>query len=139
MPHIGKHSFNLPTQKNGAPPDLTGNYKQKNVLKNNCSSSTTKRAQQTSSNMNSNCCFNVPARVVLYFLSWSGFLVSFMMRNDVSSFLSLVSTFLCYLPLKSRAFPNFYRNFHHYTEIFVFHNVIDVIIIRWLLDDSIFI
>jgi hypothetical protein len=29
-------------------------------------------------------CFDVPARVVLYFLSWSGFLVSFMMRNDVS-------------------------------------------------------
>lgn len=26
----------------------------------------------------------VPARVVLYFLSWSGFLVSFMMRNDMN-------------------------------------------------------
>ena len=85
---IGKHSLNLPIHKNGAPPDLTGDYKQKHVLKNNCSSSTTKRAQQTSSNMNSNCCFNVPARVVLYFLSWSGFLVSFMMRNDVSSSLN---------------------------------------------------
>lgn len=35
-------------------------------------------------NMNPNCCYNIPARVVLYFLSWSGFLVSFMMRNDVS-------------------------------------------------------
>jgi hypothetical protein len=29
--------------------------------------------------------FDIPARLVLYFLSWSGFLVSFMMRNDVSS------------------------------------------------------
>lgn len=26
----------------------------------------------------------MPARVVLYFLSWSGFLVSFMMRNDIN-------------------------------------------------------
>lgn len=26
----------------------------------------------------------VPARVVLYFLSWSGFLVSFVMRNDIN-------------------------------------------------------
>lgn len=26
----------------------------------------------------------IPARVVLYFLSWSGFLVSFMMRNDIN-------------------------------------------------------
>lgn len=30
-------------------------------------------------------CFEaVPARLVLYFLSWSGFLVSFMMRNDIN-------------------------------------------------------
>lgn len=29
-------------------------------------------------------CFDVPARLVLYFLSWSGFLVSFMMRNDIN-------------------------------------------------------
>ena len=34
--------------------------------------------------MNMNCFSNVPARVVLYFLSWSGFLVSFMMRNDIN-------------------------------------------------------
>lgn len=26
----------------------------------------------------------IPARLVLYFLSWSGFLVSFMMRNDIN-------------------------------------------------------
>ncbi|XP_039148285.1 vesicular glutamate transporter 1 isoform X2 [Drosophila simulans] len=26
----------------------------------------------------------IPARLVLYFLSWSGFLVSFMMRNDMN-------------------------------------------------------
>lgn len=26
----------------------------------------------------------MPARLVLYFLSWSGFLVSFMMRNDIN-------------------------------------------------------
>lgn len=26
----------------------------------------------------------IPARVVLYFLSWSGFLVSFVMRNDIN-------------------------------------------------------
>lgn len=31
----------------------------------------------------------VPARLVLYFLSWSGFLVSFMMRNDIN--IALVS------------------------------------------------
>lgn len=31
-----------------------------------------------------NCFSNVPARLVLYFLSWSGFLVSFMMRNDIN-------------------------------------------------------
>lgn len=29
-------------------------------------------------------CIEVPARLVLYFLSWSGFLVSFMMRNDIN-------------------------------------------------------
>jgi hypothetical protein len=29
-------------------------------------------------------CRDVPARFVLYFLSWSGFLVSFMMRNDIN-------------------------------------------------------
>lgn len=29
-------------------------------------------------------CREVPARFVLYFLSWSGFLVSFMMRNDIN-------------------------------------------------------
>ncbi|KAL7027872.1 hypothetical protein ACKWTF_005627 [Chironomus riparius] len=28
--------------------------------------------------------FDIPARLVLYFLSWSGFLVSFMMRNDIN-------------------------------------------------------
>lgn len=26
----------------------------------------------------------IPARVILYFLSWSGFVVSFMMRNDIN-------------------------------------------------------
>lgn len=26
----------------------------------------------------------IPARLVLYFLSWSGFLVSFVMRNDIN-------------------------------------------------------
>lgn len=31
----------------------------------------------------------IPARLVLYFLSWSGFLVSFMMRNDIN--IALVS------------------------------------------------
>ena len=34
--------------------------------------------------MKMNCFQNVPARLVLYFLSWSGFLVSFMMRNDIN-------------------------------------------------------
>lgn len=29
-------------------------------------------------------CREIPARLVLYFLSWSGFLVSFMMRNDIN-------------------------------------------------------
>lgn len=29
-------------------------------------------------------CIDIPARLVLYFLSWSGFLVSFMMRNDIN-------------------------------------------------------
>lgn len=29
-------------------------------------------------------CVRMPARLVLYFLSWSGFLVSFMMRNDIN-------------------------------------------------------
>jgi hypothetical protein len=34
--------------------------------------------------MKMNCYSDVPARLVLYFLSWSGFLVSFMMRNDIN-------------------------------------------------------
>ncbi|XP_055383878.1 sialin [Condylostylus longicornis] len=35
----------------------------------------------------------VPARLVLYFLSWSGFLVSFMMRNDINfALLAMVRT-----------------------------------------------
>jgi hypothetical protein len=34
--------------------------------------------------MKMNCFSNVPTRLVLYFLSWSGFLVSFMMRNDIN-------------------------------------------------------
>lgn len=78
---IGKQSFNLPaSSKHGAPPELTG--KLNHIDNKNCSS---KRKRQTSSReMNGNCCFDIPARVVLYFLSWSGFLVSFMMRNDVS-------------------------------------------------------
>uniref|UniRef100_A0A1L8DEK6 Putative permease of the major facilitator superfamily protein n=1 Tax=Nyssomyia neivai TaxID=330878 RepID=A0A1L8DEK6_9DIPT len=29
-------------------------------------------------------CDSIPARVILYLLSWSGFLVSFMMRNDIN-------------------------------------------------------
>lgn len=29
-------------------------------------------------------CDRIPARLVLYFLSWSGFLVSFVMRNDIN-------------------------------------------------------
>jgi hypothetical protein len=39
---------------------------------------------QNNKSMNMNCFRNVPARLVLYFLSWSGFLVSFMMRNDIN-------------------------------------------------------
>jgi hypothetical protein len=39
---------------------------------------------QNKKSMNMNCFRNVPARLVLYFLSWSGFLVSFMMRNDIN-------------------------------------------------------
>lgn len=38
----------------------------------------------TSKSMKMNCFEAVPARLVLYFLSWSGFLVSFMMRNDIN-------------------------------------------------------
>lgn len=35
----------------------------------------------------------IPARLVLYFLSWSGFLVSFMMRNDINiALVSMVRT-----------------------------------------------
>lgn len=81
---IEEPPFDLPT-KHGAPPELTGKYNHK--TKRNCSS---KREQQISSGreMNGSCCFDVPARVVLYFLSWSGFLVSFMMRNDVSIYKS---------------------------------------------------
>lgn len=84
--NIGKHSFNLSTQKNGAAsPELIGDFK--HDIHSNCSSLVKQQQQSSSrySNMNnSNCCYDVPARVVLYFLSWSGFLVSFMMRNDVS-------------------------------------------------------
>lgn len=42
--------------------------------------------EEISSNksMKMNCFEVVPARLVLYFLSWSGFLVSFMMRNDIN-------------------------------------------------------
>lgn len=32
----------------------------------------------------------IPARLVLYFLSWSGFLVSFMMRNDINFALAVM-------------------------------------------------
>lgn len=37
-----------------------------------------------SSPRNMNMFHYIPARLVLYFLSWSGFLVSFMMRNDIN-------------------------------------------------------
>jgi hypothetical protein len=44
---------------------------------------TTKASTASRKRMKMNC-FQVPARLVLYFLSWSGFLVSFMMRNDIN-------------------------------------------------------
>jgi hypothetical protein len=50
---------------------------------NHDSSSSTKEAIASNRRMKMNC-FDVPARLVLYFLSWSGFLVSFMMRNDIN-------------------------------------------------------
>lgn len=37
-----------------------------------------------SSGLMNDMCDRIPARLVLYFLSWSGFLVSFMMRNDIN-------------------------------------------------------
>lgn len=78
---IGKHSLNLSTQKNG---EIIGEYNHEYHI-NNCSSLVKQQSPSSrNSNMNSNCCYDVPARVVLYFLSWSGFLVSFMMRNDVN-------------------------------------------------------
>lgn len=43
-----------------------------------------KRAAASRKNMKMGCFEAVPARLVLYFLSWSGFLVSFMMRNDIN-------------------------------------------------------
>ncbi|XP_036342334.1 sialin-like [Rhagoletis pomonella] len=45
-------------------------------------------AEESRNERETNFCFQlnarIPARLVLYFLSWSGFLVSFMMRNDIN-------------------------------------------------------
>lgn len=45
-------------------------------------------AEENQHQIETNFCFRlnarIPARLVLYFLSWSGFLVSFMMRNDIN-------------------------------------------------------
>lgn len=95
--YIGLHSYNLPTQKNDAPQNLAVDFKQVYRSNNNCSKLTSaKQTTSSISKMNRNCCYNVPARVVLYFLSWSGFMVSFMMRNDVSCITNYVNIYFSY-------------------------------------------
>lgn len=54
-----------------------------NVINNNYHSPS-KKDNSSNKSMKMNCFEVVPARLVLYFLSWSGFLVSFMMRNDIN-------------------------------------------------------
>lgn len=71
----GLHSPNVSSPKNGAFGLVSNTTLSKEVVV---------AENKSSKRMNMNCFSNVPARVVLYFLSWSGFLVSFMMRNDIN-------------------------------------------------------
>lgn len=71
----GLHLSDISTLKNGAFELVNDKTPSKEVVV--VKSSSNKR-------MKMNCFSNVPARLVLYFLSWSGFLVSFMMRNDIN-------------------------------------------------------
>ncbi|KAG5684804.1 hypothetical protein PVAND_014017 [Polypedilum vanderplanki] len=84
----GEYSYNLTIEKNGAA-EIIESYNIKcssfPSTKQESLTCVTKKNSNRKNNttMNPNC-FNIPARVVLYFLSWSGFLVSFMMRNDIN-------------------------------------------------------
>lgn len=71
----GLHSLDVTSPKNGAFDLVSNTTLSKEVVI---------ADKKSSKRMNMNCFSNVPARVVLYFLSWSGFLVSFMMRNDIN-------------------------------------------------------
>lgn len=71
FPLSGLHLTDSSTPKNGA----------LELVKQSISSSIETVTSNKRMKMN---CFEVPARLVLYFLSWSGFLVSFMMRNDIN-------------------------------------------------------
>lgn len=59
------------------------NNAESNVINRNYNS-LSKQDISSKKSMKMNCFEVVPARLVLYFLSWSGFLVSFMMRNDIN-------------------------------------------------------
>lgn len=71
----GLHLSNISTLKNGAVDLVNHKISSKEVVV---------VASDSHKRMKMNCLSNVPARLVLYFLSWSGFLVSFMMRNDIN-------------------------------------------------------
>lgn len=74
---FSSYNYDVSALKHGAVVEIINDHQQKSKI-----SQRTSKAESKAMKMS--CCRGVPARLVLYFLSWSGFLVSFMMRNDIN-------------------------------------------------------